>query len=239
MSVFARRIQSRIMNKIRGQMNKYRNTLITLISIVALGYAANAYPGVAACVVATDNNQYSTKQKLLLQEARGRIENIFGPMQSRPIILFFDEQDAFWPLTLNEYGSTSSVGNKTCVMIGPKGQNIDVTAHELMHAEVVLRVGRWQKWFELPVWFDEGLAMQVDYRGRYDLPKDSETSYVTQLDSVAEFYVSDDKQLTRNYASAKYEVAKWMSVVGNASAYQHLDSIKDGGSFAAIWRRSK
>lgn len=160
-------------------------------------------------------------------------------MKSKPTVVFFNERDYFWPLTLNEYGSTSFLGYKTCVMIGPKGQNIDVTAHELMHAEIEHRVGYWRGWIELPIWFNEGLAMQVDRRERYNLPKGTKTSYVKQLNSVSDFSVSDDKLLTDHYASAKSEVAQWISKVGTGLLYDHLNSIKEGRSFESVWQSSK
>ena len=207
------------------------------ISIIALiiGLAVNAYPGEAVCAVVSEKGEFSITQKQLLQEAKGRIEAKFGLMQSKPVIVFFEEQDSFWPLRLNEYGSASFLGSKTCVVIGPKGQNVDVIAHELMHAETEHRVGYWRRWLELPIWFDEGLAMQVDHRERYNLPKGMETSYVRKLNSVSDFAVSDGDLLTNHYASSKSEVALWVSKVGTDSVYDQLNSIKEGLSFDAVW----
>lgn len=216
-----------------------RKLLVILLSTLVTGLAANAYPGVTACIIASEKDQFSVTQKQLLQEARDRIENEFGPMKSKPTVTFFNERDSFWPLTLNEYGSASFLGYKTCVMIGPKGQNIDVTAHELMHAEIEHRVGYWRRWLELPIWFNEGLAIQVDRRERYNLPKGADTSYIKQLNSVSDFNVSDGKLLTNHYASAKSEVALWTSKVGAGLVYDYLNSIKEGRSFESVWLSSK
>ena len=218
----------------------YLRSLIT-ISIIALitGLAVYAYPGEAVCAVTSEKGELSSAQKLLLHEAKDRIEAKFGLMQSKPVAVFFEKQDSFWPLRLNEYGSTSFLGSKTCVVIGPNGQNIDVIAHELMHAETEYRVGYWRRWLELPIWFDEGLAMQVDHRERYNLPKGTETSYVRQLNSISDFSVSDSDLLTNNYASAKTEVALWVSKVGTDSVYDQLNRIKEGLSFDAVWLSSK
>jgi len=217
----------------------YKKFLVILIFTLVAGLTVNAYPGITACIVASEKNQFSITQKGLLQEAIDRIENEFGPMKSKPTVVFFNKRDSFWPLTLNEYGSTSFLGYKTCIMIGPKGQNIDVTAHELMHVEIEYRVGYWRRWLELPIWFDEGLAMQVDRRERYNLPKGTETSYVKQFNTVSDFLASDDKLLTNHYASAKSEVALWVSKVGTSLVYDHLNSIKEGRSFEYIWLSSK
>ena len=217
----------------------YRQLLVILIFTLIAGLTASSYPGVTACIVASEKGRFSITQKQLLQEARDRIENKFGPLKSKPTVVFFNERDSFWPLTLNEYGSTSFLGYKTCVMIGPKGQNIDVTAHELMHAEIEHRVGYWRRWIELPIWFNEGLAMQVDHRKRYNLPKGTETSYVKKLNSISDFSVSDHNLLTNHYASAKSEVALWISKVGTGVLYDLLNSIKEGRSFESVWQSSK
>ena len=214
-----------------------RNKLLIATSIFALltGLGVNAYPGETVCAFTSKKDDFSSPQKQLLQDAKGRIEAKFGLMQSEPVIVFFEKQDSFWLLQLNEYGSASFLGPKTCVIIGPKGQNVDVVAHELMHAETKHRVGYWRRWIELPIWFDEGLAMQVDHRERYNLPKDAKTSYVRKLHSVSEFSVPDRDLLTNHYASAKSEVALWVSKVGTDSVYIHLNSIKEGVPFEAVW----
>lgn len=209
--------------------------MVTLIT----GLAVYAYPEEALCTIAREKNELLNTQKLLLHEAKDRISAKFGFMQSKPVIVFFEEQDSFWPLRLNEYGSTSFLGSKTCLFIGPKGQNIDVIAHELMHAETEYRVGYWRRWIELPIWFDEGLAMQVDHRERYILPQGTETSYVRKLQSVSDFSVSDSELLTNHYASAKSEVAVWVSRVGNDSVYDQLNRIKEGLSFDTVWLSSE
>ncbi len=51
----------------------------------------------------------------------------------------------------------------THIVVGPSGINIDVLAHELSHVEIVARVGYWQ-WRRISNRFDEGLAVQADYR---------------------------------------------------------------------------
>ena len=137
-------------------------------------------------------------------------------------------------ICFNAYGSTQSIGSRTCVMVGPKGQNVDVVAHELMHAEIHHRVGYLAYFFQIPTWFNEGVAMQVDYRARYSLsPQDSQnTAYVRDLTASSNFYESDDQALTRNYASAKHEVASWLTKVGTTTLYSRLQRMRDGQSFA-------
>jgi hypothetical protein len=172
----------------------------------------------------------------LTRDARARIENTFGPVESKPILVFFDQPDGLGPFRLNAYGSTQFIGSRACVLVGPKGQNIDVVAHELMHAEIHHRVGYVKRFLQLPTWFDEGVAMQVDYRPQYSLsPQDVQnTAYVRDLTTGLTFFNGDDQALTRKYASAKHEVASWLSKVGSTSLYSHLQRIRAGQSFAEV-----
>ena len=124
-------------------------------------------------------------------------------------------------------------------MIGPKGRSIDIIAHELMHAELHHRVGSLEYFLKVPTWFDEGVAMQVDFRPRYALREDktAEANRVRELTTSSKFFVSDDEELTRNYSFAKHEVSKWLSVVGSDTLYSRLTRIKSGETFSEILAR--
>lgn len=180
-------------------------------------------------------DQQAVAQRLL-SEAKGRIGDVFGEPKSVPVVVFFDSATSFWPFRLNEYGSTQFIGAKTCVLIGPKGRSVDVVAHELMHAEIADRVGVLAKFTDLPTWFDEGLAMQVDFRPEYDLANGAsdDTKSVRALLSANEFIASDPRRLTHNYASAKAEVAAWTEQVGRASVYARLERMRRGEAFETV-----
>ena len=214
-----------------------RRTLLIITSFtIGFGLAVYANPGIAACVIASHPTVYSIFHQQLISESRSRIENMFGTPRSQPIVVFFSDPDAYWPFTLNQYGSTNFIGPKTCVIVGPKGQTPDVVAHELMHAEIADRVGFWGRLRQLPVWFDEGLAMQVDFRPQYALSEGAtaETEYVKTLSSYHTFFVSDDGLLTKHYASAKAVVALWVAEVGKISVYSELERIRTGELFQTV-----
>jgi hypothetical protein len=216
-------------------------TLLSFLTVSVFGLAAYAYsnPGVAACVVSDGKQVPSAMQAQLLFDARARIQSTFGALESKPIVVFFDDPNIFWPFKPNEYGSTNFLGSRVCVIVGAKGQNIDVTAHELMHAEIAHRVGYWLRWTQLPVWFDEGLAMQVDYRPDYNLPESesSKADDVKSLRSASEFFTTNDAMLTKNYASAKVVVKKWVADIGSANVYSQLDRVGAGESFESMINR--
>jgi hypothetical protein len=235
-------------NTMPAIMHKF---LIAMFAVVLASVTTFAFalPGPTACLLigvadlhklsdgslATSESEVDQQRHVeLTRDARARIESTFGTAESNPILVFFDQPDGFGPFRLNAYGSTQFIGNRACVMVGPKGQNVDVVAHELMHAEIHHRVGYLAYFLQIPTWFDEGVAMQVDYRSRYLLsPQDAQnTAYVRDLTTGSTFFKGDDQALTRNYASAKHEVASWLSKIGSISLYSRLQRMRDGQSFA-------
>jgi hypothetical protein len=207
---------------------------------IAIGTAGLAYsysnPAFAVCALAdaiSSKSGYPHELKLI-EEARKRIATTFGQPKAEPKTVFWDTDDALSPLGLNAYGTTQFIGTRACVIIGPKGSNIDVVAHELMHAEIFEHVGFWIRMTELPVWFDEGVAMQVDYRSAYDFPKGEDSSFARQLNQASKFYVADDRLLTRNYAGAKSEVTKWFRRVGAQTLYSTLEHMRNGRAFKSL-----
>lgn len=201
---------------------------------IALGIAALLRPATAACIFANDNDLTETQAEVI-KKAQARIRSRFGPLESSPTTYFFDTTDSFWRLKLNSYGSTSFLGYKTCVAIGPNGQNVDVVAHELMHAEIASHTGFWARNRKLPVWFDEGLAMQVDFRERYNLGKEADFSFATRLDSSKAFFVSDRELLTKHYAAAKAAVQTILLDVNEKDIYSQLKQLRAGATFDSIF----
>lgn len=214
-------------------LKRERKMLVTLtvffsLGVTAIAYAGYALPGETACALVkfaeleplpngtlVEQSSSAAERTTFIElesQARERIKETFSAPRAQPIVVVFRDSQTFWPLKLNTYASAAFVGSRVCVFIGPQGQNIDVVAHELMHAELANRVGHWRRNFDIPAWFDEGVAMQVDLRARYNWSnqqgKSNDSGYVRQFDSQGQFNDADDKQLTRNYAAAKAEVAQ-------------------------------
>jgi hypothetical protein len=217
--------------------HRRRTWFVALSALLTLGFAkyAAANPGIAACaLIDAIPSERGADAEGLLSNAQARVLRTFGAPRAQPIIVFWDHQALLSKFRLNEYASSHFLGTRSCVFIGPKGRSIDVVAHELVHAEVFDRVGPWARMKQVPVWFDEGLAMQVDFREQYGLPADTDTSYVRNAASPADFFVDNDQQLTRNYGAAKVQVAKWVAAVGSSSVYSQLARLRAGESFANV-----
>jgi hypothetical protein len=173
-----------------------------------------------------------SEYKALIREARERIRHTFGEPEADPTVVFFDDPRAFAPLFLNEVGQAPGIGNRVCLIIGPRGQNIDVVSHELMHSELLHRVGAWKMFREIPAWFDEGAAMQVDFRKRFMMPPErlADTSYVRKLKSYDAFFSGK-----YSYPAARREVMELLDKQPANSFFVNLERIRNGESFAQVF----
>jgi hypothetical protein len=214
--------------------------------------AAFAFPGASACTLVEfsgletladgtrvqrqSTNSERTQMLELRQQAKARIGKTFGSPRAKPIVVFLKNPAAFFPFGFSEYGSTLFVGTRACVMIGPKGANLNVVTHELMHAELYERVGMWRRLTMIPAWFDEGVAMQMDFRSEYNLKQPSnDLASVQTLRSNSQFNAGNDQQLTQHYAFAKAIVAKWLTKIGFSNLYSSLERIRAGEKLESVF----
>jgi hypothetical protein len=174
----------------------------------------------------------------LRSQARIRIAQTFGAPRAQPQMVFFTRPDTFWPFKPNQFGSAPAIGNYACVLIGPKGRSVDVIAHELMHQELFARIGWQRSLTEVPIWFNEGIAMQLDYRPQYNLVENRaetpDTEGVRALQSVRQFNHGGALEVRQHYAFAKLEVKKWLAKSGRDGLYQRFERIRAGESFDAV-----
>lgn len=133
----------------------------------------------------------------------------------------------------NETGAMNRMPWCSCIIIGPEGQNVDVMAHEMLHAEIQKRVGLWRLLKEIPVWFDEGAALTLDYRepflpGNIELADEKITAVMTMDDHKTFF----SGQIRENYQAARMAV---IPLIRKERFYEDLDRIKKGESFNNVF----
>jgi hypothetical protein len=233
-----------------------RFILASIAAIIVLGTAtlAFAFPGGTACAliefsgletlpdgtrIQTSSTSAERQAMLEIQaQAKARIENMFGAPRAKPLVVFLNNPATVFTFKSNGYGGAYFVGSRACLFIGPKGTNVDVVAHELLHAELSERVGPSRRSSETPAWFDEGLAMQVDFRSRYNSsqPVDAtELASLRTLRSMDQFNAGNDEEITRHYARSKQAVAQWLEKIGRANLYSRLERIGNGESFGTVF----
>ena len=123
------------------------------------------------------------------------------------------------------------------ICISDEYLELDILAHEITHAELRARLtARAQG--KVPTWFDEGLALQNDYRERY-----SEEQWISQtgngknviasedMDTPAEFYAGEAEDRRFRYLNAKHELDRWMAVHGQQGLLELIEKLNNGEDF--------
>ncbi len=177
----------------------------------------------------------------MLAEARQRVAQFYGDVRATPVVIAGQDGKVIGKYAQpgNRTATTFLYLGKAYIILGPDGLNVDVIAHELMHAELSQRVGSFTRDFKIPTWFDSGLAMQADNRESYS---EAEWQRKTQggklapaldhLTSARKFYTSD---YWVNYATAKHEVNRWFGIAGRAGFQIFLKRVQ-GGNFTEAYQ---
>lgn len=119
--------------------------------------------------------------------------------------------------------------------------NLDIIAHEITHAELHKRLtSRARR--EIPIWFDEGIATQNDYREQYSIDNwirrtDNGKNLVPldEMDESSEFYCEDINERQFHYIIAKHEVRRWMEKNKKEGLMYLIDRLNDGKPFDAFF----
>ena len=119
-----------------------------------------------------------------------------------------------------------------CLVLGPKGQNIDVAAHELVHAEIYERLGWLVQIVKMSRWFEEGVSLLVDWREPF-LPSnididEAELINVKELFYGHQFYTQD---VFVHYQASRLAVES----LDKKAFYDNLEKLKNGSDFDDVF----
>jgi hypothetical protein len=166
----------------------------------------------------TPKNKIDTVQ-LLIQSASARVADFWGQKTCNPKFIYCETEADF-----KKFGSPMPVPALTHVkfdayiVISNEGAEADIIAHEISHVELYNRIGFYNYTIKIPTWFDEGLAMQNDYRNYYseDTLKLKTDNFkkmpdVKQLKNGKLFHKGTNGQVKLNYMAARHEVKNWNS----------------------------
>lgn len=157
--------------------------------------------------------------KSLINIASSRMEEFWGQKKCNPKFIYCDNLKDF-----KKYGSPYLVPAVTHLKLGSyivisnEGIDLDIIAHEMTHAEFYERIGFYNWSFKIPKWFDEGLAMQNDYRDYYseDTLKARSGNYnnlpdIKNFKKDNQFNDGSREQIMLNYMTAKHLLRNWYS----------------------------
>ncbi|WP_368488831.1 hypothetical protein [Clostridium sp. BJN0013] len=156
-----------------------------------------------------------------ISKSKDIVAQLYGSFNANPIFIISKDTTALKKFGVeNRTSATQKTIVETYIILGPDGLNTNVISHELTHSELAYRIDK-IKCSKIPVWFDEGMAMQVDNRPQYSeeqwirkTENGVKVPNMTELDSYTQFYANDLDIRVLNYTLAKHEVHKWLSTVG-------------------------
>ena len=184
----------------------------------------------------------------IIGQARERNISFWGTCESTPAIIYCHN-----PSDFKRYGSgTPGVAylnpTQCYIVIGPDGLRTDIMSHEMSHVELFHKIGWRASEFQKPAWFDEGLALMLDYRyakreekTRYfgflidwDRSLRSGSSYVelNDLQTLEGFSQGGDLRSTVfAYLTAGKEVSRWLEIVGKDGLLHFTHQLSKGVNF--------
>ena len=175
--------------------------------------------------------------KSLITQASIRIDNFWGQKASNPKFIYCDTKEDF-----KKYCDNPSNPAVTYTKLGifivlcADGMDLDIIAHEYSHGEFYDRIGFYNRTFKIPTWFDEGLAMQNDYRDYYsdDTLKAKSDNFknlpdIKHFKSGGQFLAGSHDQIMLNYMTAKHEVKNWYT---KEKLDKFIKGINSGKTFA-------
>lgn len=194
--------------------------------------------------------------------ARDRIRRFWGDRRGRAILIYCPTQADYEQYCAGGEGAGCSLGTPwgtSYLVLGPDGNNADVIAHELCHDELFARLGWWRVKRQIPQWFNEGLALMVDYRfsnpSVWEQPDSLgqtgldwlETNpmrlpprpmlRLNELETTREFFGGDYTHTMLAYQTSADEVARWLAVVGRVGVPALTTAIATGAAFSDAYRR--
>ena len=193
------------------------------------------------------NRDYAGDQQELLEmieQAKDRVRTFFGDVRFQDETIFIICDDEKLTRKLGEDHGTVIFyfpSEMHYICISDEYLELDILAHEITHAELhTCLSAEAQK--AIPTWFDEGIALQNDYREKY-----SEAQWTQQtdngknavaledMDTPAEFYAGEAEDRRFRYLNAKHELDVWMTSHGQQGLLELLDRLNGGADFTTAY----
>lgn len=181
----------------------------------------------------------------LVDEANERVTQFFGRMESTPRLIICDSSRKIKRLG-GDHDTRTIIFNgvKSYTSISSEYLNVDILAHEITHGETHKRIyqGKAAVSSAIPIWFDEGLAIQNDYREQYSYEtwlkiteNGKKIPQISEYDTAEKFFAGTTGDRRARYCLAGREVSQWLSKNGPEGLLNLLDKINQGESFEALY----
>lgn len=200
------------------------------------------------------HHRYAQK---VVTEAEKRIQDFWGSRQGKPTIIVCYDPHEYANYCHSDEGAGCSIGTPwgaSYVVLNLDGINTDVIAHEMCHDELFTRLGWWKTTQQIPQWFNEGLALMVDYRfvknkpppQRYLDYKD-ECDYIssggqvtlslTEISSMRGFFTGSEGRVMLAYMTSGMEVSRWLAAAGQPAIPTLVKHVRQGHDFQDVYQQ--
>ena len=182
----------------------------------------------------------------LIDEAKSRVKDFYGSLTCRDhtVIIICDDEKLLAKLGGDHdthHLSTLFPVKRSYVSVSTEYLTIDILAHELSHAELYERLSG-KAFRRVPTWFNEGIALQNDYREQYGPEAwaeqtDNGKNIVAHedMDTAAEFYSGTKEDRRFRYLNAKHDIAEWLEKHGLQGFMALIDRLNGGEDFSAAY----
>jgi hypothetical protein len=248
-------------------MGKRKYLLIIFISVFSLTFVSllgfySKNPEISNCIIVSlsdefeiiNGNLYLSKDtpeglkdsviKVLKKADKRACEYWNIEKQSEnPKIIFCYSHDTF-----EKYSKSKTIiSYKTplgfYIVFGEGFIDLDMLSHEICHSELFSRIGFINSIREIPTWFDEGVAMQVDYREEYSEEKYNEIKeskpHKINFENIRTVETFWSGEYYYNYIESRHEVKKWIKEVGEKGLEKLIERIREGEQFDEVYRQMR
>ena len=207
--------------------------------------ARDSFMQIADNVYINRDNAKSPEEILAqIEQAEDRVRAFYGELHYKDETLIIVCDDPGLKEKLGGGKSTFTMlvpSKKHYICLSDDYFNLDIVSHEITHAELHTRLNP-NALMNIPMWFDEGLATQNDYREKYseenwaaltDNGKDAVA--LEDMDGASEFHTRDDEKRYLHYVNAKHEVAQWMEEHKREGLLDLIDRLNNGEDFHSVY----
>ena len=184
----------------------------------------------------------------IIDAATIRVSDFWGDIESSPIIIISDNEKTIAKLG-GDHDTSTAVFFRAYSYISVSNEylNIDILAHEMMHAELHARLykGKLPQTL-IPVWFDEGVATQCDYREQYSeeewvIKTDNGSNVIDldEIDTATEFYGGSIEDRRFRYLISRHELKVWIEKNGIDALIELVESVNVGQNFYELYDYQK
>lgn len=202
-------------------------------------------PNVYAPATSTIKQQDSLKKYIKI--AKKRIESFWGGQKGEATIIFCDNPEEYQKYCQTPEGAGCTIGTPvgSWIVLNKDGLNPDVIAHEMSHNELMARLGWWKTKTKIPTWFDEGVALMLDYR--FVAAQDSIQRYkdyrdelfffskkslpLEKLNTEKEFFAQGEFYTKLAYFTSASIVSRKIAYGGKQAIHQTIQKVKQDNVF--------